>query len=84
MEQSTMSNPRDQLRKFLADSLGTNLSDDDDIFTEGGATSLIAFQIVMFMENSFGIALDDADLERDNFTTIGAMGNLVERKLASG
>jgi acyl carrier protein len=78
-----MSNARDQLRDFLAGSLGRTLSDDDDIFVVGGATSLIAFQLVMFIESNFDVTLADTDLVRDNFTTIGVMGNLVERKLAN-
>ena len=78
-----MSEPKEQLRTFLADSLGATLTDEDDIFVVGGATSLIAFQVVMFIEGNFGIALADADLDRDNFTTIGAMGRLVDRKLAT-
>ena len=70
-----------QLRKFLVRSLGNRrLADDDDIFEVGGATSLFAMELVMFIEERFRIPLDDADLERDNFRSISAMASLVDRK----
>jgi len=70
-----------QLRKFLVRSLGNSrLADDDDIFEVGGATSLFAMELVMFIEERFRIPLDDADLERDNFRSISAMASLVDRK----
>src|SRR3990172_1437530 len=70
-----------QLRKFLVRSLGNSrLADDDDIFEVGGATSLFAMELVMFIEERFRSPLDDAALERDNFRSISAMASLVDRK----
>jgi len=71
---------REELRSFLKKSLGKTLSDVDDIFLVGDATSLFAMELVMFIEKSFEIMLDDSDLERANFNTIDGMARLVDRK----
>jgi acyl carrier protein len=70
-----------QLREFVVRSLGKpKLTDRDDIFEVGEATSLYSMELVLFIEEKLGIPLDDDDLERDNFATIGAMASLIERK----
>lgn len=70
---------KDHLREFLRTSLGQSLSDDDDIFLVGGATSLFAMELVVFIEGAFDILLQDQDLRRENFRTIDAMASLVGR-----
>ncbi len=70
----------EHLRRFLHKALGKSLSEGDDIFLVGGAKSLFAMELVMFIEESFQIVLDDSDLERGNFNTIDAMVRLVDRK----
>ncbi len=72
---------KQELRGFVIGSLGKpNLTDADDIFEVGEATSLYSMELVLFIEEKLGIPLEDDDLERDNFSTIGAMAGLVERK----
>jgi acyl carrier protein len=74
-----------QLREFVVRSLGKpNLTESDDIFEVGEATSLYSMELVLFIEEKLGIPLDDDDLERDNFATIGAMAGLIERKWDTG
>lgn len=74
-----------QLREFVVRSLGKpDLTESDDIFEVGEATSLYSMELVLFIEEKLGIPLDDDDLERDNFATIGAMSDLIERKRATG
>ncbi len=70
-----------ELRSFVVNSLGKpSLSDSDDIFEVGEATSLYSMELVLFIEEKLGIPLEDEDLERDNFATVGAMTGLIERK----
>ncbi len=70
-----------QVRAFLAGRLATpNLSDDDDIFVAGGVNSLFALELVMYIEKTFAVELEDADLERDNLSSIGAIIRLVGTK----
>ena len=76
-----VTNAKQQLREFVIGSLGKpNLADSDDIFEVGEATSLYSMELVLFIEEKLGIPLEDDDLERDNFSSIGAMAGLVERK----
>ncbi|ABX06601.1 conserved hypothetical protein [Herpetosiphon aurantiacus DSM 785] len=57
------------------------LQDDEDIFALGFVNSLFAMQLVMFIEKEFGIAVEDQDLNIDNFRTINAMADLVKGKV---
>jgi acyl carrier protein len=59
-----------------------DLQPDDDIFALGFVNSLLAMQLVAFVEKEFGIQVEDSDLDLDNFRSIGAIARLVERKSA--
>jgi methoxymalonate biosynthesis acyl carrier protein len=43
---------------------------------------MFAMQLVQFVETEFSVAVEDADLEMDNFRSIDALTALVERKTA--
>lgn len=71
------------IKKFLSRYFNTEqLNDDDDIFSLGFVNSLLALQLVNFLEKEFGITIEDDDLDIDDFRTVSAMDRLVERKLA--
>lgn len=80
----TTDSTKARLREFLARFLRNHdLSDNDDIFALGLVHSLLAMQLVAFVEKDFGITVEDEDLELDNFRTINAMVALVRRKQAA-
>jgi methoxymalonate biosynthesis acyl carrier protein len=60
-----------------------DLGPDDDIFALGFVNSLLAMQLVTFVERDFGITVEDADLDLDNFRSIRAIAALVARKRAT-
>ena len=60
-----------------------DLHEDDDIFKSGLVDSLFAMQLVLFVENTFSIKIERADLQLDNFRTINALEQLVNRKIES-
>jgi methoxymalonate biosynthesis acyl carrier protein len=69
-------------RAFLAKFFKTiQVQDDDDIFAMGFVNSLFAMQLVMFIEKEFGLAVEDEDLNIDNFRTINTITELVLGKL---
>lgn len=69
------------LKSFLASYLqGPPLADDEDIFASGVVNSLFAMQLVLFVEREFGIAVENDDLELDNFRTIEALVRFIARK----
>ena len=70
-------------RAFLAKFFQTQeLKDDDDIFALGFVNSLFAMQLVMFVEKTFDLTIEDDDLNTDNFRSIDAITNLVMGKVA--
>jgi methoxymalonate biosynthesis acyl carrier protein len=55
---------------------------EDDIFALGFVNSLLAMQLVAFVEKEFGMHVEDEDLDLDNFRSIRAISDLVDRKTA--
>src|SRR2546429_8926137 len=69
-------------RAFLARFFqNIDLQDDQDIFAMGFVNSLFAMQLVLFVENEFGISVENDDLDIDNFRSINAIVHLVERSV---
>lgn len=61
-----------------------DLKPEEDIFALGFVNSLLAMQLVAFVEKEFGIQVADEDLDLDNFRSIQAISNLVARKSGAG
>lgn len=59
-----------------------DLQPDEDIFALGFVNSLFAMQLVLFVENEFGLVVENEDLDIDNFRTVSAIARLIERKTA--
>jgi acyl carrier protein len=59
-----------------------DLMDHEDIFASGYVNSLFAMQLVMFVEKEFGIWVERQDLKLDNFRSVNALANLIDRKSA--
>jgi methoxymalonate biosynthesis acyl carrier protein len=60
-----------------------DLQPDEDIFALGFVNSLFAMQLVLFVENEFGLVVENEDLDIDNFRTVNAIASLIERKTTS-
>ena len=70
-----------KIREFLARFFRAGqLRDHDDIFAMGFVNSLLAIQLVMYIESEFGIALDDQDLEIGNFNSVDNIDAFIARK----
>ncbi len=79
-----MDDRKTKLKKFLARFLKNHqLTDDEDIFALGFVNSLLAMQLVQFVEKEFGVTVEDEDLDLDNFRTLNAIDALVEKKSAA-
>jgi methoxymalonate biosynthesis acyl carrier protein len=70
------------IREFLGRFIRHQVGDDEDIFALGFVNSLFAMQLVMFVEKNFGVNVEDADLDLDNFRSVNAIAALVARKTA--
>lgn len=72
---------RDDIKKFLSKFIGDKVIEDtDNIFEQGLVNSLFAMQLVSFIENEYGIALGNDDLELDNFKDIDSITKLITSK----
>ncbi|AVH69206.1 acyl carrier protein [Nostoc sp. 'Lobaria pulmonaria (5183) cyanobiont'] len=72
-----------KIKNFLSKFFGNhNLQPDEDIFALGFVNSMFAMQLVLFVEQEFKIAIENEDLEFENFRTINSLTNLIERKTA--
>lgn len=73
-----------KIKQFLSRYIRNyDLKVDEDIFALGFVNSLMAMQLVAFVEKEFGISVEDEDLELDNFRSIRAIDDLVSRKRAA-
>ena len=69
------------IRAFLGRVLRNHeLQDSEDIFALGFVNSLFAMQLVQFVEHEFGMTVEDEDLDVDNFNTVNAIAQLIDRK----
>ncbi len=76
-----MTDRADTLREFLAASFGERtLGDDEDIFSLGYVNSLFVMDLVLFVESTFGLTVERADLDIENFRTVRAICGFVDRK----
>jgi acyl carrier protein len=55
-------------------------SDHDDIFELGFVSSLFAMQLVTFVQEQFGITLDDRDINLANFSSVNSIVHLIKQK----
>ncbi len=66
---------------FVQQKKADGLTYDTELLKSKYINSLFALQIVMFLEDEFGIKLGRKDISEKNFHTITAIAELVERLL---
>jgi methoxymalonate biosynthesis acyl carrier protein len=72
------------LVRYLESRTMTSWEPDRDLFATGGLSSLFAMELVVHLEQSFGVVIMGADLRLDNFRTVCAMAALVRRLQGRG
>ena len=71
-----------RIRAYLGKTVRNfDLDDTADIFESGIVNSLFAVELVVFTEKEFGITVEDDDLDLDNFRSIDALAQFVDRKM---
>ncbi|MFE7558224.1 acyl carrier protein [Kitasatospora sp. NPDC057500] len=72
------------VRTFIGEHVrDAELGDDHDIFATGSASSLFAVQLVMWVERTFAIMVEPADLDIENFRTVNHVVRFVESRRAA-
>jgi acyl carrier protein len=83
MDQTPLDPVQAKVKEFLARFFKNHdLQPEEDIFALGFVNSLLAMQLVAFVEKEYGITVEDDDLDLDNFRSIRAIAGLVARKSA--
>lgn len=59
---------------------GEELPDDYPLIDKGVLTSLQTVELLMFMEDEFGVTVEDEDLNEENFATVTDIAELVSKK----
>lgn len=71
------------LLHFLEEKTKIAANPDQDLFASGMVSSMFAMELVVFLEQSYGVMIIGGDLKLDNFRTVQAMTRLVLRLRAS-
>jgi|SRR5579871_2789098 len=78
----------DELRHFVIDNFmygrEGNFSDDDSFLDMGVIDSTGMLELVGFIENKYGITVEDIDLIPENLDSISRVAQFVNRKIRPG
>ncbi len=79
------SETRQALQAFMLEQFpaarGQSFRDDTSLLEQGIVDSMGVLEIVTFLEQRFGLQLNDEDLVSESFDSIDAIAGLVEQKL---
>jgi acyl carrier protein len=75
-------NATGEIREWVEENVtgSGELSDDYQLIENGVLTSLQTVELVMFLEERFGISVEDEELDEENFGTVGSIASLVASK----
>jgi len=78
-------NVKEQIRAFVAENFlfsanGFDLSDDASFLDEGVVDSTGTLELVMFVEETFGIEVGDNEIEPENFDSVDKLAAYIVRK----
>jgi len=70
-----------EIGTYLDERLNTTVDTEQDLFASGLISSMFAMELVVHLEQSYGIAVIGRDLKLDNFRSVRRMTELVLRLL---
>ena len=73
-----------EIRGWLQENVtgSREIPDDYPLIENGVLTSLQTVELVMFLEERFGIMVEDEELDEENFGSVNAIAGLVANKTA--
>ncbi|MBN1955562.1 MAG: acyl carrier protein [Anaerolineae bacterium] len=79
---------KDQIRQFLAENFlftddASQLDDSVSLLEEGIVDSTGVLELVGFIEETYGLRVDDEEIVPDNFDSIQRLASFVRRKQAA-
>ncbi|MDQ1350656.1 MAG: hypothetical protein QG657_958 [Acidobacteriota bacterium] len=80
-ENSNAALAQEIIRKYILENISIpSLDDDFDIFEAGIVNSLFAIELMTFLEKSFSIKVTMDDLDMQNFKSVNAASQFVQKK----
>jgi methoxymalonate biosynthesis acyl carrier protein len=75
---------RAAIRGWLQENVtgGRDVPDEEPLIDNGVMTSLQTVELVVFLEDAFGIVVEDEEFDEENFGSVDAIATLVESKAA--
>jgi len=75
-----------QIRKHVAHNLlfsdnGFEYADDDSFLQEGIVDSVGVLDLVLFVEETFGVTVDDQEITPDNFDSVNKLASYIRSKV---
>ena len=79
---------KEQLKDYIARNLlfsdnGFKYHDDDSFLEEGIVDSIGVLELVAFVDESFGVEVEDHEVTPDNFDSVNKLAAYVQRKQTS-
>jgi methoxymalonate biosynthesis acyl carrier protein len=80
---------REKIRSFIEANLvvfedEAEFADADNIFEMGFVNSLFAMKLLNYVENEFGVEVDNDDMEISNFSSVDNIMNFIQSKKDGG
>jgi len=75
---------RAAIREWLQENVtgGRDVTNDEPLIDNGVMTSLQTVELVVFLEDTFGIVVEDEEFDEENFGSVDSIATLVESKAA--
>jgi acyl carrier protein len=83
MDSRYVSAASERVRSFVESRVGASIGLDDDIFASGFVNSLLAIQLISFIEDGFSVTIEDDELDPDNFRSVRAILDFLAAKGAA-
>ncbi len=76
-----------KIRDYVAKNLlfsddGFRYDDDASFLEEGIVDSMGVLELVLFIEEQFGVTIEDTELTPDNFDSVNKLANYIQRRLS--
>ena len=81
---ATNGDARAAIRGWLQENVtgGRDVANEEPLIDNGVMTSLQTVELVTFLEDEFGITVEDEEFDEENFGSVDAIATLVEGKTA--
>jgi acyl carrier protein len=78
---------KEKIKSYIAQNIlfsknGFEYDDDDSFLEKGIVDSMSVMELIMFIEEDYGLTVDDEEMTTDNFDSINRLANYVQRKQA--